>query len=108
MTIREIESDVKEPVRILGIVVDSVSGSLLVQDIYDDVSNAKKIWVSFEQELDLGKKCLFVGHMKKETVDGEQRMLLDATIALDINGLDVDTYREAVEMESSIVNAVKS
>lgn len=99
--------EIRNPVRILGIVVDTVSGTALVQDIYDDVKDAKRIWVSFEHELEMEKKYLLVGNVTQETVDDENRMLLDATIALNIDELDIDAYREALEMENAVISAVK-
>lgn len=106
--ISEIATDTPSPVRILGIVVDSVSGISLVQDLYVEANDAGKIWVSSEKELEVEKKYLLVGNLMQETVDGEKRMRLDATISLNIDDLDIDIYREAVEMEESVVDAVRS
>lgn len=104
----EIDADTPSPVRILGIVVDSVSGASLVQDLYVEAKDAGKIWVSSEKELEVEKKYMLVGNLVHETVDDETRMRLDATVSLSIDDLDIDTYREALEMESSVVDAVKS
>jgi hypothetical protein len=79
-----------------------------VQDIYDDVKDADKIWVSFEDELELEKKYILIGNVTQDTIDDETRLVMNATIALDIDELDIDMYREAVEMERSVINAMKS
>ncbi|TFF95399.1 hypothetical protein EU546_03320 [Candidatus Thorarchaeota archaeon] len=108
MRIRELDSEMNEPARILGIVVDNVSGIALVQDIYDDVKDAEKIWVSFEDELEMEKKYILIGDVTQDTVDDEKRLVLNATIAFGIDELDIDLYREAVEMERSVIDAMKS
>lgn len=105
----ELGPDTQNPVRVLGIVVDSTDGMFLIQDIYDDAEDTQKsIWVSCDQALEVEKKYLLIGNVLSETLDDEKRMRLDATIALNVEGLDVLTYREAVEMESEVIKAVKS
>jgi hypothetical protein len=107
--VHELGPDTQNPVRVLGIVVDSTDGMFLIQDIYDDAEDTQKsIWVSCDQALDVEKKYLLIGNVLSETLDDEKRMRLDATIALNVEGLDVLTYREAVEMESEVIKAVKS
>ena len=107
--VHELGPDTQNPVRVLGIVVDSTDGMFLIQDIYDDAEDTQKsIWVSCDQALEVEKKYLLIGNVLSETLDDEKRMRLDATIALNVEGLDVLTYREAVEMESEVIKAVKS
>jgi hypothetical protein len=107
--VHEIGPDTQNPIRILGIVVDSVDGMFLIQDIFDDAEDAQKnIWVSCDQALEVEKKYLLIGSVLSESLDDEKGKRLDATIALDIEGLDILTYREAVEMESDVIRAVKS
>jgi hypothetical protein len=102
-TIRNISPSIDGPVRILGIVLDSSPGSALVQDIYDsDIDNAGRILVVVDRTLEVDKKYMIIGEVTTKTVDGKEEPRLNATIAHDIQDLDIDTYKEIIEMEDEV------
>jgi hypothetical protein len=102
-TIRNISPSTDGPVRIMGIVVNSSPGAALIQDLYDsDVENAASIWVSAEGTLELQKKYLIIGEVTTKTVDGTKEARLNASIIHDIEKLDIQMYKEIIEMEEDI------
>jgi hypothetical protein len=106
-TIRNISPSTDGPVRVLGIVVDSSPGTALIQDIYDsDVEKAGSIWVSVEGSLEVKKKYLIIGEVTSKTVDGSQEVRLNASIAHDVDTLDVGMYKEVLEMEDVVRKAM--
>ena len=102
-TIRNISPSIDGPVRILGIVIDSSPGSALIQDIYDsDIDNAGRIWVGVEGTLEVKKKYMIIGEVTIKTVDEKEQAWLNATIAHDIETLDIGTFKEVIEMEDAV------
>jgi hypothetical protein len=102
-TIRNISPSIDGPVRILGIVINSSPGSALIQDLYDsDVDKAGSIWVVVEGTLEVKKKYLIIGEVTTKTVDGKEEYRLNATIAHDIEDLDIGIYKEIIEMEDEV------
>ena len=102
-TIRNISPSIDGPVRILGIVIDSSPGSALIQDLYDsDVDKAGSIWVGVEGTLEVKKKYLIIGEVTTKTVDGKKEARLNATIAHNIDTLDIGQYKEVIEMEDEV------
>ncbi|MFW9959382.1 MAG: hypothetical protein ACFFDV_00060 [Candidatus Thorarchaeota archaeon] len=106
-TIREISSESRGPVRILGIVVDSSPGSALVQDLYDeDVKKAGSIWITIEGTLEPKKKYLIIGDVTEKT-DGDTKIpWLNATLAHDIDTLDIALYKEVLELEEKVTKSM--
>jgi hypothetical protein len=106
-TIRDLSADTSGPVRILGIVVDASPGIAVVQDIYDeDVKNAGKIQVSVEEPLELSKKYLFIGEVTEKTTDDGKELRLNASIAHDIDTLDIAIYKEVQDMEGKVTRTM--
>lgn len=106
-TIRNISPSIDGPVRVLGIVVDSSPGTALIQDLYDsDVEKAGSILVSVEGTLEVKKKYLIIGEVTTKTVDDSQEIRLNASIAHDVDTLDVAMYKEVVEMEDVVKKAM--
>jgi hypothetical protein len=105
-TIRGLSSDITDPVRIMGIVVDVSPGLAVVQDIYDDVKNAGKIQVSFEGSLELSKRYLFIGEVTEKTTESGKELRFNASLAHNIDKLDVALYREVREMEEKVTKAM--
>jgi len=102
-TIRDISSSTDGPVRVLGIVVDASPGAAFIQDLYDsDVDNAGRIWVSVEGTLELEKKYLIIGDVTTKTTKDTKEARLNATIVHDIDQLDIELYREILEMEDEV------
>lgn len=105
--IRELSSDEEDPVRILGIVVDAHPDSFLVQDIYDEgVDDREKIWVYSETPLEQGKKYLLIGRIVQESLDEGEGLRMTADIAFAIDGLNINLYRNAVELEKDVLQAL--
>ncbi len=106
-TIREISSESRGPVRILGIVVDSSPGSALVQDLYDeDVKKAGSIWITIEGTLEPKKKYLIIGDVTEKT-DGDTKIpWLNATLAHDVDALDIALYKEVLELEEKVTKTM--
>jgi hypothetical protein len=106
-TIRDISPESHGPVRILGIVVDSSPGSALVQDLYDDdVKKAGSIWITIEGTLEPKKKYLIIGDVTEKT-DGDNKILwLNATIAHEIDTLDIALYKEVLELEKKVIKTM--
>ena len=106
-TIRNISPSIDGPVRVLGFVVDSSPGTALIQDLYDsDVEKAGSILVSVEGTLEVKKKYLIIGEVTTKTVDDSQEIRLNASIAHDVDTLDVAMYKEVVEMEDVVKKAM--
>ncbi len=91
----------------MGIVVDASPGLAVVQDIYDDdVKKAGKIQVSVEGSLELKKRYLFIGEVTEKTVDGGKELRLNASIAHDIDTLDVALYKEVQDLEGKVTRTM--
>jgi len=90
----------------MGIVVDASPGLAVVQDIYDDVKKAGKIQVSVEGSLELKKRYLFIGEVTEKTIDGGKELRLNASIAYDIDTLDVALYKEVRDMEEKVTRTM--
>lgn len=91
----------------MGIVVDASPGLAVVQDIYDDdVKKAGKIHVSIEGTLELSKKYLFIGEVTEKTTDDGKELRLNASIAHDIDELDIALYKEVQDMEEKVTRAM--
>ena len=107
ITIRDLSADTSGPVRIMGIVVDASPGLAVIQDIYDDdVKKAGKIQVSVEGSLELKKRYLFIGEVTEKTVDGGKELRLNASIAHDIDTLDVALFKEVQDMEGKVTRTM--
>jgi len=106
-TIRNLSADTSGPVRIMGIVVDASPGFAVIQDIYDDdIKKAGKIQVSVEGSLELKKRYLFIGEVTEKTVDGGKELRLNASIAHDIDTLDVALYKEVRDLEGKVTRTM--
>jgi len=106
-TIRNISPSIDGPVRVLGIVVDSSPGAALVQDLYDsEVEKAGTIWVSVEGTLELKKKYLIIGDVTTKTVKKKKEARLNATIVHPIDTLNIEQYKEILEMEDKVLKAM--
>lgn len=105
-TIRDLSPDTSGPVRIMGIVVDASPGLAVVQDIYDDVKKAAKIQVSIEESLEVSKKYLFIGEVTEKTTDDGKELRLNASIAHDIDTLDIALFKEVQDMEGKVTRTM--
>ncbi|TET07478.1 MAG: hypothetical protein E3J86_12750 [Candidatus Thorarchaeota archaeon] len=106
MRIRDLSAKITEPVRIMGIVVDSSPGSAVIQDIFDDVKKAKKIQVSVEGTLEIKHKYMLIGEVTEKKIEGGKELRLNATIAHNIDTFDIALYKEALEMEEQVTRSM--
>lgn len=105
--IRELNSDEEGPIRILGIVVDIQSDAYLVQDIYDEVvDDREQIWVRSNTELEQGKRYLIIGRLIHESLEESEGLEMTADVAFGIDGLNVNLYRNAMELEGDVLRAL--
>jgi hypothetical protein len=105
--IRELSSDEEGPIRVLGIVVDAHPDSYLVQDIYDEgVDDREKIWVFSENPLEQGKKYLLIGSLVHESLEETEGLRMNADVAFNIDGLNMNLYRKAVSLEQDVLQAL--
>ncbi|MHA2425008.1 MAG: hypothetical protein ACXAEF_09490 [Candidatus Thorarchaeota archaeon] len=105
-TIRNLSADTSEPIRIMGIVVDSVPGLAVIQDIYDDDKEKGKIQVSVEGSLELGKKYLFIGEVTEKTTDDGKELRLNASVVYNIDTLDIALFKEVLDMEGKVTKTM--
>ena len=102
-TVRDISPSIDGPVRVLGIVVDASPGAALIQDLYDsEVDKAGSIWVSVEGTLELKKKYLIIGDVTTKTSKDKKEARLNAVVVHDIDQLDIELYKEILEMEDEV------
>ncbi len=105
-TIRDL-ADKKSPVRVLGIVIDSQPGAALIQDIYDDISKAGKIWVTIEGILEPKKKYLIIGEITEKTDGDMKEHRLNASLVHPIDNLDLNLYKEVLELEDRVLQSFR-
>jgi hypothetical protein len=106
MRVNDLTAETENPVRVLGIVIDSSQGAALIQDIYDDSENQGKITVLVEGTLEVAKKFLFIGDIAEKSVKGGKELQLAASIAHNIDALDIKLYRETLAMEESVIQTL--
>jgi hypothetical protein len=106
MKIQDLSAKTTDPVRIMGIVVDSGPGFAVVQDIFDGSKKKGKIMISIEGELEIKQKFLIIGEVTEKKVEGSKELRLNATIAHNIDNLDVALYKEALEMEEKVTRTM--
>ncbi len=106
MKIRDLSTKTADPVRIMGIVVDSGPGFAIVQDIFDDVKSAQKIQVSVEESLEIKHKYMLIGEVTEKTVEDGKELRLNVRLAHNIDTLDLELYKEVLEMDEQIIRAM--
>lgn len=105
-TIRSLGSDTKDPVRIMCFVIEAQTGVALVQDIYDNVDEATTIKVFVEGTLQVDNKYILIGTVtEKSTKDGSE-LVFNSTLAHNIDKLEIKLYKEALEMEGAVLQAL--
>lgn len=105
-TIRSLSAETEGPIRILAIVIESSPGEALIQDIYDDVESADKIIVNVEGTLNVAEKYILVGEVTEKTGPDGKELRIAASIAYNVNELDITLYKQTIEMEDEIVQAL--
>ncbi len=106
MRVRNLTPEIDGPVRIMGIVLSSTTGSAMVQDIYDDIEHAKSILVIVEGKLIEDEKYILIGNILERVSDSGKEIVLDASLAYNMNKLDVKLYKEALELEEQVIEVL--
>ncbi len=106
VTVRSLRPDMKDPVRILCIVVESSPGVALVQDIFDDVEHAQQIPVIVEGELRVAEKYVIMGHVTQRKTDHGHELQVVAYAASNIDQLDVSLYKDVLALESDVLGTL--
>lgn len=97
--ITDLTPDIKDPVRILCIVLQSKPGFALVQDLlHDNVEDAKVIGVLVEGELKNNEKYVIIGEVTERKSNGEKTLVLSASLAHNVNKLDIAAFKEALAL----------
>ncbi len=106
VTVRSLSANTENPVKIMGIVVEAQPGIALLQDIFDDVDNAGSIWAIVEGTLEIAQKYILIGDVtEKKTSDGKE-LRLAVSLSYNIDSLDIALYKEALELEEKVNQAL--
>jgi len=73
----------------------------IVQDLLDDVEQARSIRVIVEGELTVGNKYMIIGDLTTKK-DGNGELLLSAILTHDVSELDVHEFKNALELEREV------
>jgi hypothetical protein len=107
ITVRSLSADTENPVKIMGIVVEAQPGIALVQDILDDVDNAGSIWAIVEGMLEIAQKYILIGDVtEKKTSDDDKELRLAVSLSYNIDSLDIALYKETLELEEKVNQAL--
>ncbi len=106
MRVRDLTPDLEGPVRVMGIVLNSSLGSAMVQDIYDDIESAKSILVIVEGKLIEEQKYLLIGTILERSSDLGNELVLEASLAYNIDTLDLRLYKDALQLEDRVIEAL--
>lgn len=106
VTVRSLSANTENPVKIMGIVVEAQPGIALLQDILDDVDNAGSIWAIVEGTLEIAQKYILIGDVtEKKTSDGKE-LRLAVSLSYNIDSLDIALYKETLELEEKVNQAL--
>ena len=95
--------ETKGPIRILCIILQSKPGFALVQDLlHDNVDDAKVISVLVEGELTINEKYILMGEVTERKSNGEKTLVFSASLAHNVNKLDVAAYKDALMMGQKV------
>ena len=105
-TVKSLTQDTPNPVRILCIVVEAQPGAALVQDIIDEPGKQGSIQVSVDETLSVAEMYILLGDVRVVADNGGKELRLFASHAYNVNGLDVKLYKEALDLEKRINQAI--
>ncbi|MHA1588524.1 MAG: hypothetical protein ACTSV9_07110 [Candidatus Thorarchaeota archaeon] len=106
VTVRSLNANTENPIKIMGIVVEAQPGIALLQDILDDVDNAGSIWAIVEGTLEIAQKYILIGDVtEKKTSDGNE-LRLAVSLSYNIDSLDIALYKETLELEGKVNQAL--
>ena len=88
------------------IVVEAQSGVALVQDIFDEVGMARSIKAIVEGTLTVAEKYILIGEITEKSTDDGKELQLVVSLANNINEFDINLYKQTMEMEERIIQAL--
>jgi hypothetical protein len=105
--IRDLNPETKGPIRILCIVLQSKPGFAMVQDLlHDNVDDARVISVLVEGELVVNEKYILIGEVTERKSNGERTLFFAASLAHNVDKLDVIAFKEALAMGVEVETAL--
>jgi len=106
VTVRSLSADTENPIKIMGIVVEAQPGIALVQGILDDVDDAGSIWAIVEGIFEVAQKYILIGDVtEKKTSEGNE-LRLAVSLSYNIDSLDIALYKETLELEEKVNQAL--
>jgi hypothetical protein len=87
-------------------VIEAQAGVAIVQDIYDNVDEAAKIKVFVEGTLEVDKKYILLGSVTEKSIKDGSELILNASLAHNIDSLDVKLYKQALELEGAVLQVL--
>ena len=105
-TVNSLTPDTPNPIRILCIVVEAQPGAALVQDIIDEPGKQGSIQVSVDGTLSVAEKYILLGDVKIVADNGGKELRLFASHAYNVNTLDVKLYKEALNLDKRVNQAI--
>jgi len=106
VTVRSLSADTENPVKIIGIVVEAQPGIALVQDILDDVDNAGSIWAIVEGTLEVAQKYILIGDVTEKKTQDNNELRLAVSLSYNSDSLDIALYKETLELEEKVNQAL--
>jgi hypothetical protein len=106
VTVRSLSADTENPVKIMGIIVEAQPGIALVQGILDNVDDAGSIWAIVEGTFEVAQKYILIGDVtEKKTSEGNE-LRLAVSLSYNIDSLDIALYKETLELEEKVNQAL--
>lgn len=107
VTVRSLSADTENPIKIMGIVVEAQPGIALVQGILDDdVDNAGSIWAIVEGTLEVAQKYILIGDVTEKKTQDDNELRLAVSLAYNIDSLDIALFKETLELEERVNQAL--
>jgi len=84
------------------IVVESVPGEALVQDILDEMGKQASLRATLDQPLEIAQKYILLGNIQVESgAEGKELRLLVSSVS-NVDSLDVKLFKEVLELEERV------
>ena len=87
-------------------VIESQPGTAIVQDIYDKVEDATTIKVFVEGTLQVDTKYMLLGKVTEKSTKEGSELILNAAIQYNIDKMDISLYKQALDLEGAVLQAI--
>ena len=88
------------------LVIDAQPGMALVQDIYDNVEDTTKIKVFVEGLLQVESKYRLIGTVTEKSTKSGTELIFNAELVHNIDGLDIQLYKQTLELEGAVLQTL--